>query len=273
MKISQGLLALLLATVVVAQTPPTARPTVPGARTGQPKDAGRAGADARPPDPNLFDGTKFEPEKRPETGMIGEFEMPGGPEQSDKVGGDQGQAGGGNQPPPPGAPSAGGAAGAAGAAGGGAAAAGGEQAGGEAGGGGAAGAENAAGGAAGAAGGAKSQGKGQGSAGQAGAGGDPNAKAEGMAADHLEGGGAGGAAAAQNSPGSGKSKTAAGRIGSAELRIDAIPETDKDVIGREAAPGGTQGSNRAMPAGGQGGQGSNNQNKGVEKGKVIPKGL
>src|SRR5438105_2202948 len=61
------------------------------------------------------------------------------------------------------------------------------------------------------------------------------------------------------------------KFGSAELRIEPLPESDKDVIGREAAPGGTQGSNRAMPSGGN--TGSTNQNKGVEKGKVIPKGL
>jgi len=91
-----------------------------------------------------------------------------------------------------------------------------------------------------------------------------------VAADNLQGGAS---SAAQNSAGqSTPGKNSAGKIGSAELRIETLPETDKDVIGREAAPGGTQGSNRAMPNGG-GSTGSTNQNRGVEKGKVIPKGL
>lgn len=264
MKVPRSLLALLLASAAVAQTTPPARPA--SARTGQAKEASRSGA-ALPPDPDLFDGSKFEAEKRPETGMIGEFEMPGGPEQSDKVGGDPGQAGGGNQPPPPNA-AAGGAAGAASAAGGGAPAS--AAAGSEGAAGGGASAENA--GAAGAVGGALDQSKPMGT-GQSSGAGDPNAKAEGMQADGIQGASGGSAAAAQNAAGSSKSKAASGRIGSAELRIDALPpEAEKDVIGREAAPGGTQGSNKAMPAG-KGGQGSNNQNKGVEKGKVIPKGL
>ncbi len=260
MKTKLGLLAILLASVALAQTAPPAR--TPAPRPSKPREAGRSD-EAKPPDPNLFDGSKFEAEKRPDMGMLGEFEMPGGESQSSKVGGNPGAAGGGNQSPPP--ASAGGAASAAGAAGGAAA-----------------GSEGAAGGASvdnsgaqGAVGGAMDQNAPTGSSGQSGqpGAGDPNAKAQGIAADRLEGGGAGGAAAAQNAAGQGsKSKSQVSRIGSAELRIDALPETDKDVIGREVAPGGTQGSNRAMPAG-KGGQGSNNQNKGVEKGKVIPKGL
>lgn len=259
MKISHRLMVLLLVSTAVAQTTPAARTVTPVARTGQTKETGRAGT-TLPPDPDLFDGSKFEAENRPEMGMLGEFEMPGGETQTSKVGGEPGQAGG-NQAPPNAATSGGSSGGAAGAAG-------------------SAGAEGAsvdnaaAAGAAGAVGGALDQSKptGSGSAGQAGAG-DPNAKAEGIAADRLEGGGAGGAAAAQNAASQGsRAKSPVSRIGSAELRIEALPETDKDVVGREAAPGGTQGSNREMPAG-KGGQGSNNQNRGVEKGKVIPKGL
>lgn len=265
MKAPRSLLVLLLASAAVAQTTPAARPA--SARTGQAREAARPG-EKLPPDPDLFDGSKFDAEKRPETGMMGEFEMPGGPEKSDKVGGDPGQSGGGNQPPPPNA-AASGAAGAASAASGGAPAA--AAAGSESAAGGGASAENA--GTAGAVGGALDQSKPMSNSGQAGAG-DPNAKAEGIAADRLEGGGAGGKAAAQNAAGKGSNaKSQVSKIGSAELRIDALPpEAEKDVIGREAAPGGTQGSNKAMPAG-KGGQGSNNQNMGVEKGKVIPKGL
>ena len=261
MRTSQGLLALLLAVAAVAQSTPGVRPATTAPRTGQARDAGRTGSTL--PDPDLFDGSKFEKEKRPETGMIGEFEMPGSDDQNSKVGGNPGEAGGNQAPPKPGAAGAAGAAGAT--SGGGAPSTPGSE---QAGGGGSV--ENS--GAAGAVGGALDQSKPTSSSGQAGAG-DPNAKAEGVAADRLEGGGAGGAAAAQKAAGQGnKSKSSASKIGSAELRIEALPESDKDVVGREAAPGGTQGSNRDMPAG-KGGQGSNNQNKGVEKGKVIPKGL
>lgn len=270
MRTRVGLLALLLATAAIAQTTPAPRPSANASRTGPSREAGRTGSAL--PDPDLFDGSKFEAEKRPETGMIGEFEMPGSADDNSKVGGNPGEAGGNQAPPKPGAAGAAGAAGtagAAGAAGGGATppTPGSEQAGGGA------GVENS--GAAGAVGGALDQSKPMGSSGSSGAG-DPNAKAEGVQADRLEGGGSagsGGAAAAQNAAGQGnKQKPPVSKIGSAELRIDALPESDKDVIGREAAPGGTQGSNRAMPAG-KGGQGANNQNKGVEKGKVIPKGL
>ena len=99
-------------------------------------------------------------------------------------------------------------------------------------------------------------------------GGGPAGKAEGVSSSNLQGGSA---SAAQSANQGTQSKPSVSKIGSAELRIEPLPESDKDVIGREAAPGGPQGSNRPMPTGGN--TGSNNQNKGVEKGKVIPKGL
>jgi hypothetical protein len=43
----------------------------------------------------LFDGSKHEPEKRPDRGMLAEFEMPGGERPSEKVGGPAGESGGG----------------------------------------------------------------------------------------------------------------------------------------------------------------------------------
>ena len=263
MRTIPALLAVMFVTVAVAQTTPPPRTTSP--RTPPAKDAGRPNA-LRPPDPDLFDGTRFEKEVRPEVGMIGEFEMPGSADSQDsKVGGNPGAAGG-SQPPPPNAAAAGaaGAAGAQSAAGAEAGSSGGAAAGSQGAGGGSAG-ENA--GQSGAVGGALDQSKPMSNSGQSGAGGSSGSP-EGMAADQLGGGGAAAAAAAKAA---GQAKSS-GRIGSAELRIETLPESEKDVVGREAAPGGTQGSNRAMPAG-KGGQGAQNQNKGVEKGKVMPKGL
>jgi hypothetical protein len=253
MKARHSLLVVLLVSAALAQTTPPARPPANASRPA----LGKAGS-SLPPDPDLFDGTKFEAEKRPETGMIGEFEMPGSEESQDnKVGGNPGEPAGSQaaqNSAPAGAQSA---AGAAGGAGGAAQAGGSEGASGS-------GGESAVGG-------ALDQSKPMGSSGQAGGGGDPNAKAEGVQAESLSGG-SNSAAQSEGGKGGGKQKPPNGKIGSAELRIDALPESDKDVVGKEAAPGGTQGSNKAMPAG-KGGQGSQNQNKGVEKGKVIPKGL
>ena len=253
------LVALLTTAVALAQTP---RPAASASRAGAGKTAPAAG-----PDPDLFDGTKFDKENRPDSGMMGEFEMPGSndPQDKSKVGGNPGQPGGKESTPPKSA-AAGGAAGAPSASGGSGGAEAAASAGGAPGGGGASeGAEKS--GAGGAVGGALDQSKPMSSSGKSGGGG-PSGKAEGMAADNLSGGSA---SAAQNANQGTQAKSSGGKIGSAELRIEPLPETDKDVIGREAAAGGTQGSNRAMPSGGN--TGSTNQNKGVEKGKVIPKGL
>lgn len=54
-----------------------------------------AAAKAGNPDPDLFDGSKHEAEKRPDRGMLAEFELPGGERPSQKVGGPSGEAGGG----------------------------------------------------------------------------------------------------------------------------------------------------------------------------------
>ena len=254
------LVVLLAAATAVAQSTPPARAKPPAPRAAQGKEARSAG-----PDPDLFDGGKFDKENRPETGMLGEFEMPGSndPQDKSKAGGNPGQPGG-KQDTPSKSASSGGASGAPSASGGGgaesAASAGKEGASGGSGG------EKS--GSAGAVGGALDQSKPMSDSGQSGGGG-PAGKAEGVSSSNLQGGAS---SAAQNSASqSTPSKSSASKIGSAELRIETLPETDKDVIGREAAPGGTQGSNRPMPSGGN--TGSTNQNKGVEKGKVIPKGL
>ena len=264
MKPGLSLLVILLATALaaVAQSNPSARPTSPASRAGQGKEARSAG-----PDPDLFDGTKFDKENRPETGMMGEFEMPGSnePQDKSKVGGNPGQPGG-NQDTPPKSASSGGASAAPTATSGGGGAESAAAAGKEGASGGGSSAEKS--GSAGAVGGALDQSKPMSDSGQSGGGG-PTGKAEGVASSNLQGGAS---SAAQNSMQGPQSKPSVSKIGSAELRIEPLPESDKDVIGREAAPGGTQGSNRPMPNG-NGSTGSTNQNKGVEKGKVIPKGL
>ena len=73
---------------------------IPGAAVAQQSNAGTpvpARREAREsprmgrktlPDPSLFDGSQNPAEKQPEFGMLGEFELPGSEEQSDRVGGD-----------------------------------------------------------------------------------------------------------------------------------------------------------------------------------------
>lgn len=264
-------------TAASAQASATARQAATGVRATTSKGTARNGV--LPPDPDLFDGSKMEAEKRQEYGMIGDFEMPGSdtPDNS-QAGGQQGQPGQQQQGGPQAAsPAGGGASGAQqqqqGGAGGAqqAAAAGGGGGGGDqsiaqndaaAGGGGDQGQEGAQ-GAGGAAGGKSGAAGGKGGKGGSG----PAGKAEGMQAAGLSG--PQNAASQDSIPQGSRSGQ---QIGSAELRIDTTDVDSKDVVGRETTPGGTQGSNKAMPAG-KGGQGSNNQNMGVEKGRVIPKGL
>lgn len=79
---------------------PATRATAPASRTAQPAAAQRsAAATAKSgfPDPALFDGSAEKPEKRPDRGMLAEFEMPGGEKPSDKVGGPSGGSPGGSE--------------------------------------------------------------------------------------------------------------------------------------------------------------------------------
>ncbi|MEO7412093.1 MAG: hypothetical protein ABIZ81_01945 [Opitutaceae bacterium] len=68
-----------------------------------PRTSAQRAAKGPLPDPVLLDGSKFEAEKRPEYGMLGEFEMPGDENaKSDRVGQNSeqpGQGGGGPQDP------------------------------------------------------------------------------------------------------------------------------------------------------------------------------
>jgi hypothetical protein len=163
------------------------------------------------PDPDILDGSKYEPEKRPLYGMISEIEM--GEEEGEnqeRVGPNSGPAG---QPPPPGE-------------------------------------ENKPGG------GGPEQEK-QGSAEKIDEG--PAAQPEGAQAQKInatEGAQAGGP------QGSAREM----QIGDATLQIQTEPKSP-DVVGQEASK--AQQYEKATPAGQQ----TNTRNQGVEKGKVIPKGL
>lgn len=81
-------------------TTPSTRVTTPAARPAQPTAAQRsAAATAKSgfPDPALFDGSAEKPEKRPDRGMLAEFEMPGGEQPSERVGGPAGGSPGGDE--------------------------------------------------------------------------------------------------------------------------------------------------------------------------------
>lgn len=96
MKSLSTLLALMMAATGLAQSTGQAQ-----ARRSQAAPA----AAAKPvrPDPNLLDGSKHEPEKRPLYGMLSEIEMgenEGG--KSDRVSPNSGPGGGNGEAPPPG---------------------------------------------------------------------------------------------------------------------------------------------------------------------------
>ncbi|MBI4624986.1 MAG: hypothetical protein HY736_17435 [Verrucomicrobia bacterium] len=197
------------------------------------------------PDPVLLDGSTQAAEKRPEYGMLGDFELPGDEnvrdgkvggsqngsengEQSEKQGGggataqSQAQPGGkGDQQPDAAAKQGGGAEGA------------------------------------------------QDKAGQIGAGGpiagqgDPNAKAEGMQVKDLQGENAG-------AGGETGQKPQQMAIGDSAMRIKPVPNAPS-VVGAQPA-GQTQQMEKAIGRGAVSPSG-NNTNKGAEKGRVMPSGL
>ncbi len=230
-------IAVLLGTAALAQS---ARDAIrPGGRSSSPAST-RAAAKQVLPDPALLDGAKHPPEKRPEQGMLGEFEMPGdenartgqvgggsqqpGQEQSQQ----QGQGGGGQmaqaQPEQPG-------------------------------GGGAEPAQA-----------PQQQGGAQPGGQQAGgAQGDPNAKAEGIQVAQLQGEGGG-------NPGdmAGGQKPSQVSIGDAAMQIQTMPNSPS-VVGTQSS-GTTQQHEKTTGTGGKAPVG-NNANKGAERGRTMPAGL
>ena len=199
------------------------------------------------PDPDLLDGSSYEKEKHPEYGMISEIEM--GEEEggkSDKISPDSGPAGPAGAKPPEdqkqaaksgGAPPPPAAA--------------------------AADAkppeDNAAGGAQSAA----PSGPAAGGSKSAAANG-PAAAAEGAQAENLK--------VPEGAAGSGPpdgNKPQAQKIGDASLQIQTLPQNTPNVVGAQASS--SQQYEKKLPSGGN--QSQSNGNAGVEKGRVVPKGL
>lgn len=246
--------------------------TRPGSAASAQKDSRRTGRGPLP-DPALLDGSTQPPEKHPENGMLGQFEIPGDENsKSGKVGGQQNpnqQGGGGGQQQNPnggqqgsmagGLPQGGGAGGAqqqasqGGAQGGGAQAAGAQQ-----GGGGADGSQQ-----------VNPNGMGGGSPV---AQGDPNATAGGIQVSDLgtdpNAGGAGQAGAGGDVP-----KPQQVAIGDPAMQIKSTANAP-GVVGQVAASNSTQQMEKPIgkgtgggPSVGTGGRG------GVEKGKTMPAGM
>jgi hypothetical protein len=221
------LLATLIAVEAAAQSA-SAPPPASGTATTRAKQ----GSNAKPapkgkavlPDPDLLDGSKYEPEKRPLYGMISEIEMGEEQnEQADKVGPSLPQPAMPGLPGLPGLPSGGAAAG-----------------------------------------GMPSPPQieltpesGQGGSSQSSPQG-PQSEAAGAQAQSLQG------QPQEGAPPQGGSRDM--KIGDATLQIQTVPQTP-DMVGNE--PSKAQQYEKPVPPGQQG----NNRNQGVEKGKVIPKGL
>lgn len=192
-----------------AQRIPSAKQSATKAKTG--------GGKVTTPDPDLFDGSIYEPEKRPLHGMVSEIEM-GENESSqkqEKVSPQSGDPGGAGSPPPPELAQGGGAQKAE----------------------------------------AKSDGSGKVPEG-------PEAKPEGVKVANLqvpEG------AQAQSDGSNAKPRDL--QIGDATLQIQTVPQNNPNVVGAQSTS--TQQYEKKVPQGQQ----TDNRNRGVERGKEMPKGL
>lgn len=210
-------------------------------RTPTRPPSSRAQAKGPLPDPVLLDGSKEAAEKRPEHGMLGEFELPGSEDsKSDKVGGGDQPGGGGEKDPSAQSQGAGSASTP-----------------------GAGGNEKEAN--------QQEQGQGQGTE-STGAKGGAGAKAEGIQVAGLSDPDGGNAAAqSQAAP----SKPGEVKIGDAGMQIKMLPPgTASAVVGVEAQPKGKdtpQSYDAKTPGGGKQNPGRGNQ--GIEKGRVMPAGL
>jgi hypothetical protein len=218
MKVPATLLAILFVASAAAQSTPPATPTAPKARAAA-ASKGKATGKVVLPDPEILDGSKYEPEKRPLYGMISEIEM--GEEEGDQADRVSPNSGPQGQPSAPGQQQPGG---------------------------------------------AQQQSPPQ-QAAQAGGSAEPvaqgpQAAAEGMQAQKLQV--PQGAQAAQGGP-QGAARNM--QIGDASLQIQTVPQSP-DTVGAQQ-PSSAQQYEKKVPAGQQ----TNNRNQGVEKGKIIPKGL
>jgi hypothetical protein len=236
--------------IPVAEAPPAPAvikppaPTIPAPRIPTTKSTGKTAKPGKTgvPDPDLLDGSAFEKEKRPLEGMLSEIEMgeKEGPKGA-KVSPESGPAGSQQQSPDKDDPTK--------TAGGGAetppqsseqqaAAAGGAQA-------------------------EQAQSSQQQGGGSPNAGG-PAAQAQGTQVANLkvpEG--------AQNAGGAQSMTPRDQQIGDATLQIQTSDKSAQDVVGVESST--AQQYEKKLPSGGN--QSSGNRNQGVEKGRVVPKGL
>lgn len=239
--------------------------------------AGRVPARGPLPDPALLDGSNQPAEKKPDYGMLGQFEIPGDENsKSGKVGGQQNPhqqgGGGGGQQPPNGQQQQGGGGMAGGLPQAGGGASGGQQPAGAPGAAGAQGAQQA--GAGGAAGNQQINPAGLPGGGPMGQPGDPNAKADGIQVAGLEGdpsqAGAGGAGGATDNV----QKPQQVAIGDPTMQIKPAPGA-AGAVGQVTA-GSTQQMESKIGKGGGGGGGSpttGGGGRGVEKGRTMPSGL
>lgn len=266
---SVGAVALLIGATGIASAADDARTRIEPGRSAIPA-AQRPGA-ARPgaargtlPDPALLDGSTQPAEKRPEHGMIGDFELPGDENaKSGKVGGPQNpnqQGGGGQQGnPPAGLPQGGGAAG--------------QQQSSQGqppqqGGGGAQGGEQSAQSGGQQGGGAQAGGEQNQAGGNAGAG-DPGAQAQGIQVSEI--GGPQGAQQPGDAAGAAGEKPQAVAIGDKGMRIETTAP-QAGVVGAQQVGGHTQQHEKGTGSGGKGTGGASGGNR-VEKGRAIPAGL
>ena len=227
------LVAIPLALAGFAWAQSQAPGSISNRRPGQ--AAGKSASKAVKPDPDLLDGSIYEAEKRPLYGMISEVELPGSEEKSERVGGSPQQPGDPNQSTSmPRLPSGGAAA---------------QQP-------------------------AQQQPPTpppQGSPGQQIQSGTDDRQesgeqgtqqqAQGIQAQKLEGPQSAGGPQDQSKPRD-------MQIGDATLQIQTTQQNNPQVVGTEQ-PTSTQQYEKKVPAGQQ----TDNRNRGVEKGKVMPKGI
>jgi hypothetical protein len=234
----------------------TASRTSSGSTSSDPRAKSSVSSKGPLPDPALLDGSNQPPEKKSEYGMLGEFELPGSEEKSDRVGGSsqqQSSSGGGSKGEKSSQQGGGG----------------GQQQSSEGSGGSSqASSESGAGG--GPAGGTDNKQKGSGGSSMAQKN-DPNAKAEGVQSSGLSSP-EGGVAAAQGD--AMPSKPGEQKIGDATMQIKTLPPGQAASVVGLTQPVGKdvpQAYDAKTPGGGK--QSGGSGNKGVEKGRTMPAGL
>jgi hypothetical protein len=94
-----GTLAAFAASLALAQTTPPAPKGAAASRIATKRTPASASAKVIKPDPDILDGSLYDPEKKPLFGMISDIEMAGSEQKSERVGGPQQQMPPGQQNP------------------------------------------------------------------------------------------------------------------------------------------------------------------------------